>query len=119
MRIYLAGPMRGYKNFNFDTFNAAANKLRSEYPSVEVFNPAERDINTYGDIFYSEKGDLDDIPPWYNHRETLKADTTAICDSDCIMMLPGWEKSTGARAEHALAVALGIKIGYFREEDLL
>jgi uncharacterized protein DUF4406 len=34
-----------------------------------------------------------------------------------IAMLEGWEDSKGARAEHAIAVALGLKIRYLDEPE--
>lgn len=46
MRIYLAGPMRGYAEFNFPAFHAAAARLREQ--GHTVFNPAERDIERHG-----------------------------------------------------------------------
>ena len=45
----------------------------------------------------------------FSLREALGADTAWICaHADAIALLPGWEKSTGATAENALAVALGL-----------
>ena len=42
MQLYLAGPMRSIKDFNFPAFNAAAAKLRAA--GHEVFNPAEKGL---------------------------------------------------------------------------
>ena len=38
MRLYLAGPMSGIKDFNFPAFNEAAEHLRKL--GYEVFNPS-------------------------------------------------------------------------------
>jgi hypothetical protein len=35
-----------------------------------------------------------------------------LIDSDAIYMLRGWEQSKGARAEHAVAVWIGLEIIY-------
>ena len=45
-------------------------------------------------------------------RDALLRDIEAVFESDCIYMLRGWERSEGARMEHALAVALGMSIQY-------
>ena len=38
-KIYLSGPMTGFKDYNYQMFNDAAKKLRAE--GFEVVNPAE------------------------------------------------------------------------------
>lgn len=112
MRIYLAGPMRGYKNFNFPAFDYAAGKLRAK--GNDVFSPAERDRDVHGGgLEKNETGSEDEAAS--NHgfslREALKADCDWICDyADTVALLPGWEKSSGANAELALAKALNLNV---------
>lgn len=113
MRTYLAGPMRGYKDFNFPAFFEAEEKLKLQ--GYTVFNPARRDVEAHGpDVCKSETGNLADIAHiGFNHRETMKIDLSWICDhAEAIALLPGWEKSTGAKAEKALADCLGLKVIY-------
>lgn len=109
MKIYLAGPMRGYKDFNFPAFDYAAAKLREE--GHDVFSPAERDRKKYGDnINKSETGNEQEAASnvGFSLREALGADMEYIAyHAEGIALLPGWEKSSGANAENALAVALG------------
>lgn len=111
MKIYLAGPMRGYKDFNFPAFDFAAAKLREQ--GHEVFSPAERDRSAHGaEVNKSETGDLNDPKvkaSGFSLREALCADTNYISlSATAIALLPGWEKSSGANAEMALAKALGL-----------
>lgn len=116
MKYYVAGPMTGIPHFNFPAFNAAAKHLRSL--GHVVFNPAERDVERHGGVDISAdnaKGDPALAATVHNFslRDALADDTAFICkDADAIAMLPGWENSKGARAEHALAVALGHHIVY-------
>lgn len=114
MRIYIAGPMRGYKDFNFPAFMVAEEIVR-ENGAEEVFNPARRDLEAHGaEAFESETGDLADIAHLgFDLREALGADTEWICrTATAIYMLDGWENSSGARAEKALAEALGHTVLY-------
>ena len=114
MRYYLAGPMRGIKDFNFPSFMSATMTLTSAGHSV--FNPAQRDMEKYGiGICNSPTGDFKDIAHLgFSLREALSADTKYICEeAEAIVLLPGWEKSKGACAEKALAEALGLEIFYY------
>lgn len=113
MNIYVAGPMRGIPEFNFPAFNAATAKLRAE--GHVVFNPAEKDNERHGtDI---SKGNAKGCEHeaardhGFNLRVALGDDLDYICrEADAIALLPGWEKSKGANAEHATAVALGLEV---------
>lgn len=114
MHIYLSGPMRGIKDFNFPAFFEAAKVL--EAGGNEVFNPAARDIEKYGfQIAKSETGDPKDISHLgFTLREAMAEDTNKICTwADAIVLLPGWERSKGAVAEKTLAEALGLDVFYY------
>ncbi len=94
-RIYIAGPMRGYPEHNFPAFNRAAERFR--FAGWDVSNPVEIGEAVFGN-------GNPDVPG----GEYLRADIRAICDCNAIALLPGWEASTGARAEVALAVSIGL-----------
>lgn len=109
-KLYLAGPMRGYESFNFPAFREGRKRLRDA--GFEVFCPAEKDelegFNPTGLSGTSEE--LAELN--FNLREALGADLDWICENaDGIALLDGWEHSSGARAEVAVARALGIKVG--------
>lgn len=111
MKIYLAGPMRGYANFNFPAFDFAAAKLRGH--GFTVFSPAERDRQVYGkDIENNPTGDESKVTnAACTINDCMAADCEWICrNADAIALLPGWEKSSGANAEVALGKSLGITI---------
>lgn len=120
-KVYLAGPMQGIPEFNFPAFNRAADFLRAV--GYEVFNPAERDIERHGGVNISAGNTTGSVAEaTANHgfslREALRDDTEWICThATHIAMLPNWENSKGARAEHALAVALGLSILYLGPLD--
>lgn len=113
MRIYVGGPMRGIPEFNFPAFHAATSRLRAD--GHEVFNPAEVDNDRHGvDI---SKGNAEGCEEraakehGFDLRVALGADLSWICaHADAIALLPGWERSKGATAEHATAVALGLEV---------
>lgn len=113
MKVYLAGPMRGYPEFNFPTFYKAARMLRAK--GYHIFSPAERDNERHGaDISKGNAtGDeaIASAQHGFNLREALGADLAWICsEAEAIALLPGWEKSKGAKAEYAAAIALGLQI---------
>ena len=85
---YLAGPMRGYEEFNFPAFHAAADELRLD--GWKVFSPAERDL---ADGF-DPKNDAAKDMAYY-----MAIDLPEVCQSDTVFVLPGWKHSQGARLE--------------------
>jgi Domain of unknown function (DUF4406) len=113
MRIYLAGPMSNVKDFNFPAFDAAAIKLRSE--GHKVFSPADHDRENHGNDFgKGTSGKPEEVAnTGFSLRRALGDDLAWICSTaDAIAMLPGWENSKGANAEHATAKALDLKFIY-------
>lgn len=113
--IYIAGPMRGIPEFNFPAFHAAAAKFEAK--GWSVFNPAAVDNDHHGtDISKGNESGCEETAAkehGFNLREALARDTKYICEeATAIAMLPGWEKSSGANAEWALAKALGHEIYY-------
>lgn len=105
MKVYLAGPMRGIPGFNFPAFMAAAEQL--EAAGLEVFNPAQNDVD-HGFDFDGTTGNEDLSALGFSLRDALGDDLAYICQqADGVALLPGWENSSGARAEVATALALG------------
>ena len=114
-KIYIAGPMRGYPQFNFPAFAAATDYFRGL--GWEVCNPAEKDDDTYGKEMATTNltGSVEEAEKehGFSIRDALGYDLNWICkNATHIYMLKGWEKSRGAMAEHATAVALGLEIMY-------
>jgi len=108
MKIYLAGPMTGHPNLNYPAFLEAAMYLREQ--GHEVFSPAEADVERHGPEIMHPFGDADAHPD-FSLREALKIDLTWICEhAEGIALLPGWERSKGARTEKALADALDLAV---------
>lgn len=104
MRIYIAGPMTGYPEFNQAAF-ATAEMFLTEGGERPI-NPAELhglDLeNMTGEEILSE----------VEFKQIVKTDLDALQTCDAIFMLEGWERSLGARAEHAVASWLGLDIRY-------
>lgn len=101
MRLYLGGKMRGLPLFNFPAFFRGARLLR-EIGHV-VMNPAEHDMETG---FNPAGGD----PTPEELAAMLRWDFTSIMGCDAMVVLPGWESSSGTRQELVVAVATGLRI---------
>lgn len=118
-KIYVAGPMRGYPEFNFPAFHAAARLLRSE--GWEVFSPAEKDESIHGTDFSKKykTGSLEEATnDGFSLRRALGDDLEWICkEADAVYLLNGWQKSKGACAEKATAEALGLTVMYQEEHE--
>jgi len=106
-RIYIAGPMTGHADLNFPAFHAAAAAYRKK--GAFVINPAE--INS-AEVQTAMSAKL--TPEQYHAHwvRCTKKDINALMTCDGIVMLPGWQKSRGAKLEHHIARNLGLTITY-------
>lgn len=100
MRLYLAGPMRGIPLFNFPAFEKAAAEIRAG--GHEVWSPAEQDVMHDG-LDVTKHADFSAPPQTFSHY--MRRDLAAVCDAEAVAVLPGWEKSKGARLEVHVARA--------------
>jgi len=103
IKVYIAGPMRGYENNNHEEFDKAEKFLRSKRVWDPV-SPARIDREAGVD----PSNDMTKI----ELKEALKRDVDLVFGCDCLYMLRGWEHSEGARMEHTLATALNMNIYY-------
>ncbi|MEO8640911.1 DUF4406 domain-containing protein [Pseudomonas sp.] len=90
-RLYLAGPMTGFEDFNFPAFNKMAADLRARGYVVE--NPAEHGVVTDAD--------------WADY---MAYDLTRLGLCGMVAVLPGWVNSKGARLEVHIARELGMTV---------
>ncbi|HFZ8572308.1 TPA: DUF4406 domain-containing protein [Salmonella enterica subsp. enterica serovar Birkenhead] len=85
--VFICGPMTGYENYNRDAF------LRKERELINcdavVLNPAR-------------------LPDGLEHEQYLTITRGMIQVSDSVCLLPGWEKSDGARQEVIYALKRNI-----------
>jgi hypothetical protein len=107
VRVYIAGPIAGHPNGNRAAFAAKALELR--VAGHDVVNPHH-------------------VQPWFHHGDCpvglpggegaehtapcyMRSDLAEMLTCDAIYLLPGWEKSQGARIEFLVAVHVcGLKL---------
>ncbi|MCF5228580.1 DUF4406 domain-containing protein [Pseudomonas sp. PA-5-4G] len=90
-RVYVAGPMTGIEDFNYPAFNAVADQLRAL--GYEVENPADHGVV--------------EGAQWADY---MAYDLTRLGLCGVIALLPGWEKSQGAKLEVLIAERLGMTV---------
>lgn len=112
--VYLSGPIAGNPGFRA-SFAVAARALAE--PGVVVIDPCD----------VPPAAHPGPCPPGYPpgadedaHGHTssacfMRADLAALLACDAIHMLPGWERSRGARVELAVAEACGMTVTYAEE----
>lgn len=83
--------MTGIEDFNYPVFNAMAYLLRAQ--GYEVENPADHGI-----------------VPGAEWADYMAYDLTRLGLCGVIALLPGWERSEGAKLEVQIAHRLGMKV---------
>ncbi len=81
-KVYIAGPMTGLPEFNYPTFFAAEEYLRSH--GAKVMNPAV-------------------LPKGFEHHEYMQIAIPMLQTCEVVAFLPGWQQSKGARMEFTKA----------------
>lgn len=92
MRLYIAGPMTGYENYNFDEFNETSKRLAEQ--GHEVYNPA------------TSFGGRQDLP----YDVYLRHAVIMVSMVEGLVVLPGFSDSKGALTEIHIALSCDIPI---------
>ena len=95
-RVYISGPMTGYKNSNIADFASAAEELREK--GYAVCNPCETSALLGDDL---------------GHANYLRFDFERVLEADFLVALRGWERSMGAISEILMAVRMETKVWYW------
>lgn len=95
-KLYVAGPMTGYPEYNRPAFNEAAKFWEEQ--GYEVVNPAVPDPT------------LDDSD-WKGY---MRRAVYQLLTCNIVALLPGWEDSKGAKLEVEIATTMEMPI-YFPE----
>lgn len=109
-RIYIAGPMRGIKEFNFPAFFEAERKIKA-LGYTEVHNPARIDVEDSAFDHRGLTGNEDLFLLGFDLESALAYDLWLIeLHTDTIVALEGWSKSIGAMGELELGFKKGLKV---------
>lgn len=110
--VYIAGPMRGIKYYNFDAFFNAEAMLHGR--GCSVVNPARMDLDAGFNPYHLRPNyDWNIVPDnGFDFKKCLDRDIDAVRNADIIYMLQGWQNSQGAVAEKALAEWCGLEVWY-------
>jgi len=96
VKLYVAGPMTGYNEYNYRQFSYAADRL--EYYGYEVLNPCDNDKILKKSIA---------IPTWQDY---MKASIKQVLEAEGMAVLAEWGLSRGARLEVNIAHSLQIPV---------
>jgi hypothetical protein len=110
MKIYIAGPMTGYEDWNFTAFFNAEHTLSAL--GHEVVNPAHNDGATIEEALRSAG---DPSRPNNSWSYYMRRDLPHVLGVDAVCVLPGWQNSRGASLEVYVAKAVGIPLYILRD----
>ena len=107
LTLYQAGPMRSRPYFNSVAFEIAATNLRAQ--GIEVVSPVEMD-QELGMNFMDYPEGTEPLPEGFSLPELMRRDLEALTSCDGVVVMPGWQHSTGATVEVAYARFLGLPV---------
>ena len=106
MHYYIAGPISNTEDGNEDRFMAARNalgKLLAIRDRLDFKISIPQDVDQ--DVPFAEMPMADRTWDWY-----MKKCLGLVIDCDVVVLLPGSDRSRGAKVETATAVALGKRV---------
>lgn len=112
-KFYVAGPMRGYEFFNFPAFDECAATLRDM--GHEAVNPAE--IDRALGLDETSPTAEEDFEKLGGIAQAMHRDFGVILECDGIVLMPGWERSSGARGELFVAQTTGRSVYTYDPES--
>lgn len=89
-KVYISGPMTGIANLNREAF---------AWGEAQVIASGLTPVNPHT---------LCD--PLWSWHQCMRADVSALVECDAIVMLSGWQKSSGAQLELHVAHRVGIEV---------
>lgn len=92
MKLYIAGPMTGLPDFNYPAFFQAAQRLRAA--GHKPLNPARSENREHA----------------VSWEDYMRASLRDLAVADGVALLPGHERSRGARLEVHIATALSLPV---------
>lgn len=115
-KIYIAGPMRGHKHYNFPAFDAAEARLRRL--GYDVVNPAalDRARGIYPETF-PDDWDWNKTPEGFDLKAVALECLRQVSECDGVYLLQYWNGSCGAEAESSFADWIGIEQVEYSDSD--
>ena len=110
--LYLAGPMRGIPQYNFPAFDEMRDLVNAT-EGYEAISPADLDRKRGHDP--ARLPEDHDWSSFDGMGAALSEDVAVIARCDGLLVLDGWERSTGTAAEILCAFALRKFIYRFRD----
>lgn len=120
MKVYIAGPMTGVKQFNVPLFDFVARRLREQ--GYAVVSPAELDSpEMRAAALQSSDGALAPLEKVTGETwgDVLARDVRVLsdCGVEGIVLLPDWWKSRGATLETTVGLLNRLKFFYWQTEE--
>ena len=113
--VYLSGPMAGYEDFNEAAFRTAARELEERgYFVIVPHDGEDRSEWVNPDPFVKDEVNRPLIQK-YMHHDFLQI----LLEAHLVVVLPGWEESTGARDEVRVAQVIGLPVLRFADYTTL
>lgn len=114
-KVYIAGPMRGRKFYNFLEFDRVGGLLLNA--GFEVVSPADLDrAHGFDPWELPANHDWSTVPEGFDLKAAFDRDIQAVAGCTHICLLDGWTASVGARCEYFAARWLGLRF-VFAEVD--